>query len=488
MSVFLTPDLQPFYGGTYWPPTSRMGMPGFDQVLLAVANAWKEKRPEAIEQAAELTGHISRLAELPVAGGELSQQLIDAAGAALERSFDFRNGGFGGAPKFPHPMDLQVLLRLWKRHRRTGLLDMVTTTLDKMAAGGIYDHLGGGFHRYSVDERWLVPHFEKMLYDNALLVTAYTEGFLATRNAEYARVVRETSDYVLRDLTDPAGGFYSTEDADSEGEEGKFYVWTADEIEAVLGSGAEIFSYVYDVTEPGNFEGHNILNLPKSIETCAKIKHRDPAELRAELAANRQKLLEVRSRRVRPGLDDKVLVAWNGLMIDGLARAAGALNEPRYLAAAMKAAHFILRDMRRGDGRLLHAWRAGKAKYDAYLDDYAALANALVSLYEATFDERYIDEAVRLVEIMLKHFVDASGDGFFYTADDHEQLIARHKDIQDSSVPSGNALAATALVRLGKLTGRTQYLEAAEKTFRMAAGLLERAPTAAGQMLLALDM
>jgi len=488
MSVFLTPDLQPFYGGTYWPPTSRMGMPGFDQVLLAVANAWQERREQAIQQAAELTEHISRLAELPTGGGELSLQSIDAAGTALERSFDFRNGGFGGAPKFPHPMDLQVLLRLWKRHRQTGLLDMVTATLNKMAGGGIYDHLGGGFHRYSVDERWLVPHFEKMLYDNALLTTAYVEGFLASRNAEYGRVARETCDYVLRDLTDPAGGFYSTEDADSEGEEGKFYVWTPKEIEAVLGSAAEIFSYVYDVTEPGNFEGHNILNLPKPIETCAKIKHRDLAELRAELAVGRTKLLKVRDARVRPGRDDKVLVAWNGLMIDALARAAGALNEPRYLAAAVKAADFILRDMRRDDGRLLHTWRAGTAKYDAYLDDYAAIANALVSLYEATFDERCIDEAVRLVEIMLKHFVDASGGGFFYTADDHEQLIARHKDIQDSSVPSGNALAATVLVRLGKLTGRTQYLEAAEKTFRMAAGLLERAPTAAGQMLLALDM
>lgn len=489
MSVFLTPDLQPFYGGTYWPPTARMGMPGFDQVLIGVANAWKEKRPQAIEQAAQLTEHISRLTELPASGGEPSRQVIDAAGATMERDFDFRNGGFGGAPKFPHPMDLQVLLRLWQRHQRSGLMDLVTLTLDKMAAGGIYDQLGGGFHRYSVDERWLVPHFEKMLYDNALLTTTYTEAFQATGNAEYARVVRETCDYVLRDLTDPAGGFFSTEDADSEGEEGKFYVWTPAEIQQALGSkAAEIFCYVYDATESGNFEGHNILNLPKPIETCAKLKGRDPAGLRTELTADRAKLLEVRGRRVRPGLDDKVLVAWNGLMIDALARAAGALSEPRYLAAAVKAAEFILKEMRRPDGRLLHTWRAGKAKYDAYLDDYAALANALMSLYEATFDEKYIDEAVRLVDFLLAHFADAAAGGFFYTADDHEQLIARHKDIQDSSVPSGNALAATVLVRLGKLTGRQEYLDAAEKTFRMAGGLLERAPSAAGQMLIALDM
>ena len=489
MSVFLTPDLKPFYGGTYWPPTARMGMPGFDQVLLAVADAWKNRRQQAIEHAEELTSHLSRFAGGPPGAGELSLWLIEAAGEALERSFDHRLGGFGGAPKFPHSMDLQVLLRLWKRHRRSEFLDIVTTTLDKMAAGGIYDHLGGGFHRYSVDERWLVPHFEKMLYDNALLTSAYVEGYLATGNAEYARVARETCDYVLRDMTDGARGFYSTEDADSEGEEGKFYVWTPREVEDVLGNeAAEIFCYVYDVTEPGNFEGHNILNLPKAIEVCAKIKGRDPEQLRAELAASRQKLLEVRGKRVRPGRDDKVLVAWNGLMIDALVKAAGAIDESRYLEAAEKAAAFILSEMRRSDGRLLHTWRAGQSKVDAYLDDYAALANALVSLYEATFNERYIEEAIALVEIMLKHFADSPAGGFFYTADDQEQLIARNKEMQDSSVPSGNALAATVLVRLGKLTGRSEYLETAEKTFRAATALLDRAPTAAGQMLLALDM
>ncbi len=489
MSVFLTPDLQPFYGGTYWPPSSRMGMPGFDQVLQAVADAWANRRAQAIEHAGELTRHVAAMSTPAQSEHELSHKMIDQAGAHLEMSFDHAHGGFGGAPKFPHPMDLQVMLRLWKRHRHDRLLEMVTKTLEKMAAGGIYDHLGGGFHRYSVDERWLVPHFEKMLYDNALLINAYVEGFLATGNAEFARVARETCDYVLRDMTDPAGGFYSTEDADSEGEEGKFYVWTPQEIAAVLGEQAAAdFCYVYDVSEPGNFEGHNILNLPKSIEVCAKVRHRDPEELRAELTAARVKLLEVRNRRVRPGRDDKVLVAWNGLMIDALARAAGALDEPQYLDAAMKAAGFILKEMRRPDGRLLHTWRAGKAKVDAYLDDYAALANALVSLYEATFNEQYIDDAVRLVEIMLAHFADRESGGFFYTADDQEQLIARHKDVQDGSVPSGNALAATVLVRLGKLTGRMEYLQAAEKTFRMASMLLERAPTAAGQMLLALDM
>ena len=361
MSVFLTPELKPFYGGTYWPPSARMGMPGFDQVLLAVADAWKNRRAQAIEQASELTSHITGLTELPASEAVLSQAMIDQAGGTLERSFDFRHGGFGGAPKFPHPMDLQLLLRLWRRHRCDGLLQMVTTTLDKMAAGGIYDHLGGGFHRYSVDERWLVPHFEKMLYDNALLTAAYVEGFQATGNPEYARVVRETCDYVLRDLTDLAGGFYSTEDADSEGEEGKFYVWTPNEIAEVLGAEkTETFCYVYDVTDPGNFEGQSILNLPKAIEACAKIKQRGVDELRQELAESKAKLLAAREQRVRPGRDDKVLVSWNGLMIDALSRAAGALDERRYLAAARKAADFILQSMRRPDGRLLHTWRRGK--------------------------------------------------------------------------------------------------------------------------------
>jgi uncharacterized protein len=489
MSVFLTPDLQPFYGGTYWPPTARMRMPGFDQVLLAVADAWRNRRAQAIEHAAELTTQINRISELPASGNALSQALIDRAGAALERSFDFQHGGFGGAPKFPHPMDLQVLLRFWKRHRRSGVLEMVTTTLDKIAAGGIYDQLGGGFHRYSVDERWLVPHFEKMLYDNALLTACYVEAFQATGNVDYSRVVRETCDYVLRDLTDPAGVFYSTEDADSEGEEGKFYVWTPREIETVLGADrAAEFCYVYDVSEAGNFEGQNILNLPKSIDVCAKLRQIDPIELRARLATAREKLLAVRSQRVRPGRDDKVLVSWNALMIDALARAAGALNEPRYLQAAVKAVEFILRDMRQADGALLHTWRKGKAKHDAYLDDYASLANALISLYEATFDERYIDGALKLVEIMLARFIDTSGGGFYFTADNHEPLIARHKDIQDSSVPSGNALAATTLVRLGKLTGKSNLLAAAESVLQMASALMERAPTASGQMLLALDM
>jgi uncharacterized protein YyaL (SSP411 family) len=376
MSVFLTPDLEPFFGGTYWPPTSRMGMPGFDRVLAAVADAWQNRRAETIEQAGRLAEHVRALSGLATEPGELSPTLLRTAGAALERSFDHRYGGFGGAPKFPHPMDLKLLLRLWRREPREGVLQMVTHTLDKMAAGGMYDHLGGGFHRYSVDERWLVPHFEKMLYDNALLASCYLEAWQATQRETYLQVVRETLDYVLREMTHADGGFYSTQDADSEGEEGKFYVWSPAEVQAVLGEkAAGTFCYVYDVSEQGNFEGHSILNLPKTLAQCAQLLNRDLADLQAELAASRAKLLAVRDRRVHPGLDDKVLVSWNGLMIDAFAQAAAALGDARYHEAAARAADFLLTKLRQPDGRLLHSWRKGKPRFEAYVDDYASLAN-----------------------------------------------------------------------------------------------------------------
>ena len=490
MSVFLTPDLQPFYGGTYWPPQPRYNMPGFDQVVNAVDDAWRQRRESAIEQAAELTAHLRNVGAEEDSGKGVRIELLQHAATMLERAFDGTHGGFGRAPKFPHPMDLQLLLRVWKRRPREAVLDIVKLTLDKMARGGIYDHLAGGFSRYSVDERWLVPHFEKMLYDNALLTNSYLDGFLATGNAEYARVVRETCDYILQYMTDPAGGFHSTEDADSEGEEGKFYCWKPAEIRAILGDEkGNRFCTVYDVTDGGNFEhGQSILNLPKTVAQVAAIRGWNLAELEKELAESRAKLLIERDKRIRPGKDDKVLVSWNAAMIDALARAAGVFDEPKYLAAATRAAEFIFAQLRRPDGRLLHSWRNGQAKFDAYLDDYGYLANALVSLYESSFDERWIDEAVGLAEVMQQKFADREGKGFFFTADDHETLIARNKDLHDNSVPSGNAMAATALVRLGKLCGRQDFLDAARKTFELALGVIEKSPTAAGQMLLAADM
>jgi hypothetical protein len=385
-------------------------------------------------------------------------------------------------------MDLGVLLRYWRRERRDGVLDMVRLTLDKMFQGGIYDHLGGGFARYSVDAQWLTPHFEKMLYDNALLAGIYLDGYRATGDDDYARVVRETLDYTLRDMADPAGGFYSSEDADSEGEEGKFYVWTPAELKEVLGDErADAFAHAYDVSETGNFEGSNILNLPKTIKQCAALLERDEEELSTELAESRAELLAVRDRRVRPGRDDKVLASWNGLMIDSMARAAGVLGEPKYLDAANRAADFILTQMVRDDGRLLHSWRRGAAKLDAYLDDYAALANALISLYEASFDERRIDQALELVDRLLTLFRDTAQGGFYFTASDHEKLLARPKSLQDGSEPSGNALAATALLRLGKLTGRADLIEVAGETLQAASSVMREAPSAASQMLIALD-
>ncbi len=488
MSVFLTPDLQPFFGGTYWPPNSQRGMAGFDQVLLAVHDAWKNRRPQALAQAAQLTEQIQIQSTPEMGDGQFDESLLLDAGMSLERVFDFRNGGFGGAPKFPHPMDIRLLLRLWRRTGRDGLRQMAITTLDKMAAGGIYDHLGGGFHRYSVDDRWLVPHFEKMLYDNALLAAAYTDGYLATGNREYHRVACETLDYVLREMTDPQGGFYSTEDADSEGHEGKFYVWSRAELDQRLGvEAAETFAAVYDVSQQGNFEGSNILNLPKSIENYASLRKIDAQQLREQLARDRQKLLAARATRVRPSLDDKLIVSWNGLMIDALAHAAGALEQPRYLQTAKKAADFLMSNLHRPDGRLLHTWRHGKAKFAGFLDDYASLANALVSLYEASFDVRYLNRAVTTAENAIKYFTNFDGGGFYFTAEDQQRLVARMMDVHDSSVPSGNAMMATALLRLAKITGRDDFRQSAEGTLRSGQALMEKSPMAAGQMLLALD-
>ncbi|HEY5314455.1 MAG TPA: thioredoxin domain-containing protein, partial [Pirellulales bacterium] len=488
MSVFLTPDMQPFFGGTYWPPTGQMGMPGFDQVIEAVREAWHQRRDEVHEQARQLTAHLTQAAAAAMPAAPTGEPMLLHAATMLERVFDHQHGGFGGAPKFPHPMDLRLLLRVWRRTGRDGLLSMVTTTLAKMAAGGIYDHLGGGFHRYSVDARWRVPHFEKMLYDNALLAGCAVEAYQATGDADFARVARETCDFILREMTDAAGGFYSTQDADSEGHEGKFYVWSLDEVIQVLGPDrGRTFARVYDVSAEGNFEDQNILNLPKTLAQAAAVLGRDIHELAEQLAADRATLLAVRSQRVKPGLDDKVLVSWNGLTIDALALAGAALDEPRYLDAALRAADFIWQKMRRPDGRLLHAWRQGQAKLPAYLDDYACLANSLVTLYEATFEERLIDMAVELADTLLGQFMDREHGGFFYTAADHEPLITRQKDIHDASVPSASGMAATLHLRLGALCGRTDYIDAAGRTLEACAKLLDESPMAAGQLLLALD-
>jgi uncharacterized protein YyaL (SSP411 family) len=491
MSVFLTPELKPFYGGTYFPPDQRYGRPSFTQVLQAIIDAWRNRRDAIGATATQLTDNIQRVMEVERHPGDLDAGLLKAAANQLRHRFDHRFGGFGDAPKFPHPMDLRVLLRVWKRFGDSDALQMVTKTLDGMAMGGMYDHLGGGFHRYSTDARWLVPHFEKMLYDNALLPPAYLEAYQATGNAFYREVVEETLAYVLREMTSPEGPFYSTQDADSEGEEGKFFVWSAAEIEHVLGLDvAKTVAAVYDVTPEGNWEGegHNILNRSRTYEQEARLLKMPEPDLRRLLAEAKAKLLAVRSRRVWPGRDDKVLTSWNGLMIAAMARAYQVLEKAEFLEAATRAADFLLRRMRIPAGLLLRTYGAGsEPKLNGYLEDYAFLIDGLIDLYEASFEPRWIEEALALTGAMIAQCWDDVGGGFFYTGKDHETLIARTRDPHDSSTPSGNAVAATALLRLAKLTGRRDLEAKAVATMQAFRGVLASSPMAAGQMLLALD-
>jgi uncharacterized protein YyaL (SSP411 family) len=497
MSVFLTPDLRPFTGGTYFPPDDRYGRPGFKRLLLTVADWWKTRRGEVDEAAVVITDALRNSTRLRPQEGGLDDALLRQAADVLARAFDPQNGGFGAAPKFPHPMDLRVLLRAWRRFADENALHMVRHTLDRMAMGGIYDHLGGGFARYSTDARWLVPHFEKMLYDNALLVPCYLEAFQVTGDAGYRNVVDETLAWVTREMTSPEGPFYSTLDADSEGVEGKFYVWTAEEIEKILGADdAADFSSVYGVVPDGNWHdphGHaparaNILHRTKTFVQLARLHRIGEGDLRRLLELCRRKLLDARTRRVRPGLDDKALTSWNALMIGAFARAAQVLDNAEYAAAAVKAANFMVSRMRAPDGRLLRSFSSGaEPKLNAYLEDYAFLIDALVTLYETDFDVRWITAALELSRVMTEQFWDEAEGGFFYTGRDHESLIVRNKDATDNAIPSGNAMAATGLLRLAKLTGRDDLRDQAERTLKLYQGLMAEHPMAAGQMLLALD-
>ena len=488
MSMFLTPDLQPFYGGTYFPPDDRYGRPGFKRLLLSLAQAWKDQRQTIHEQAGHVTEHVQAMMRLESAGGELGVELLRNAVTVLSRSFDHANGGFGSAPKFPHPLELRLLLRCAVRFDDDDALGMVKQTLDHMARGGMYDQLGGGFHRYSTDERWLVPHFEKMLYDNSLLASAYVEAYQVTGEPFYRQIVEETLAYTLREMTSPEGPFYSTQDADSEGVEGKFFVWSQDEIERVLGKDAELFCSIYDVTAEGNWEGHNILHLARGLDQEARLMGQNEEDLRRRLGQCKRKLLEVRNRRVWSGRDEKFLTSWNGLMIAAMAKAYQILEKPEYLQAAVRAADYILTKMRSADGLLRRTAGAGApAKLNAYLEDYTFMMDALVTLYEASFETPWLTAALELAQITVAQFWDDAEGGFFYTGKDHEQLIARSKDPHDSSVPSGNSLAVLSFLRLAKLTGRRDHFEMAEKTLHLFRDLMVSSPMAAPQMLSALD-
>ena len=491
LSVFLTPDLTPFYAGTYYPPDERYAphRPSFRRLLLAIHDAWVNRRDHIREVGQNVAGYLQSVSALESSDTPLSPDLLTNALNVLRRSFDSTHGGFGGAPKFPHALELRLLLRLHQRFNDPTALHMVRLTLDKMARGGMYDQVGGGFHRYSVDERWLVPHFEKMLYDNALLTTAYVEAWQLTREPFYEQIARETLDYVLREMTSPGGAFYSTQDADSEGEEGKFYVWSEKEIRDILGPElGQLAVNLWGVTERGNFEGHNILFRWRSDEEDARALGLSVTELRTKLDDGKRALYGVRAKRVWPGRDEKILTAWNGLMITAFARAGAVFGESKYVEAARGAADWTLQNLRTPGGRLLRSGGAdGTAKLNGYLEDYAFLADALVTLYEASFEPRYLRAASELADVMLKHFADPNGPGFFFVADDHEKLIARTKDLHDGSTPSGNSVAVMVLLRLAKLLDRRDFAAKAEETLRGYRETMAEHPAAAGQMLVALD-
>lgn len=522
MTVILTPDLKPFFGGTYFPPEDKWGSPGLVTLLNAIAHKWKTERKQILESSESITNAVRAEARRKAAANQiLDEETLKKAYRQFQSQFDQQFGGFGRAPKFPRSHTLSFLLRYWKRTGqfaprgansksfeagadRDQPLLMVEKTLQEMTKGGMYDHLGSGFHRYSTDGQWRVPHFEKMLYDQAILSNAYLEAYQATGKEEYARVAREIFEYVLRDMTGPYGAFYSAEDADSapdplkpeEKSEGSFYLWSQDEIEKVLGKEkAEIFNYYYGVELSGNapqdphgeFKGRNILYVAHSFDETAKKFGKSQEEIQAILEESKKILFNIRSKRFRPHLDDKVLTDWNGLMISSLAFGSRVLNEPRYRDAAQKAADFLLEKMKREDGRLMHRYREGEVAITGFIEDYAFFTHGLFDLYEATFDPRYLEEAKFFVEEMHRLFWDISGGGFFLTAKDAEKLIARSKELYDGALPSGNSVATLSLFRVGRLTMNREMESWARSTLDAFSTEIDQSPSAYPQMLIALD-
>ena len=491
MTVFLTPEGKPFYGGTYFPPQDMYGRPGFPRILEAVAQAWQHQRTDIEAQGTEIVAHLDDgndfARHLP--DTVLTLQLLDNAFDKLAESFDRTHGGFGNAPKFPQPANLDFLLRYHKRTKRAEPLAMVEKTLQRMALGGMYDQLGGGFHRYSTDQTWLVPHFEKMLYDNAQLAQAYARAYQATGKAFYKGVAEETLEYVLREMTSAEGGFYSAQDADSEGEEGKFFVWTPDEIRALLGErDAEVFCAFFDVTQSGNWEGNNILHVVMDAPEVARKFSLSVEEAAEILDTARTKLLAKRDKRIKPGLDDKILTAWNGLMLAAFAECAAVFDRDDFRQAAIKNADFVLAQLMNDKIRLLRAYRKGEAKLNGYLEDYAFFADGLLWLYQATFHQVYLTWAGAFTRIMLEHFWDEAEGGFFATSDDHEKLIQRPKDWDDNATPSGNSVAVEVLLKLAAYTGEEKYRDHAARVLRKLGPVLEKHPYGFARMLGALDL
>jgi uncharacterized protein len=471
LNAFATPEQVPFYAGTYFPPQPRHGMPSWRQVLEAVADAWAQRREEIRAQGDRLVAHLQLAARIEPEPGEPEPGLLDTAVASIQAAADPVNGGFGRAPKFPHASTIELLLRRPDPAARETAL----TALRAMARGGIYDQLAGGFARYAVDAAWVVPHFEKMLYDNALLARAYLHGWQVSDEELLREVCCETLDWALREMRGQEGGFFSALDADSEGVEGRYYVWTPEQLRAALGDDALFEAAVayFQMTPEGNFEGAGIL-----------LRGDDPP---AELSQIRRRLLAARARRVRPGLDDKRIASWNALMVGALAEAGAVLERPDFVEAAVTCAIFLLSELRAPDGRLLRTWKDGRARLAAYLEDHAYLVEALLTLYEATFDPRWFRAARGLADTMVERFADEQRGGFFTTADDHEQLVARRKDLEDSPIPSGNSSAAFGLLRLARLTGEARYEQHAEGVIALLHPIAARHPTAFGHFLQALD-
>jgi uncharacterized protein YyaL (SSP411 family) len=487
MTVFLTPEGVPFYGGTYFPPEDRYNMPGFPRVLISMAEAYRE-RPEDIQQTgASILAELNRLSLAHESNEPLTQELLTQAFKGIIKGYDPVNGGFGGAPKFPPAMTLEFLLRVYHRTGSQEALDIVANTCRKMASGGIYDQLGGGFHRYSTDSKWLVPHFEKMLYDNALLSRVYLHYWQLTHDESARRIAEGILDYVVRELTDANGGFYSTQDADSEGEEGKFFVWSHDEIASVLSKeDSALFSAYYDVSAGGNFEGKNILNVARSLEDVAAEAKVTSEHLQQSLDRSRRKLFELRERRVKPARDEKILTAWNGMMLASFAEAAAILDREDYLEVARRNARFVFDNLRRDD-LLLRTYKDATAKLNAYLEDYACLSDGLLTLYEASGEPEWFEATLFVTNKMLEEFWDDRDGGFFYTGRSHESLIVRSKDYFDNATPSGNSVAAEVMLRLAALTGNDDYRRRAVTILRLITDSLRRYPSGFGRVLCALD-
>ncbi|MGH7900938.1 MAG: thioredoxin domain-containing protein, partial [Thermodesulfobacteriota bacterium] len=498
LNVIMTPDNKPFYVATYIPKETRFGRVGMIELIPQVKELWNTKRGDVIRSADQITNVLKEGVQFSsnLKGEELDETSLKEAFTELEGSFDSKNGGFGTAPKFPTPHNFLFLLRYWKRSGDVRALNIVEKSLQSMRMGGIYDHVGFGFHRYSTDQNWLVPHFEKMLYDQAMLAMAYVEVYQATGKKEYAKTADEIFTYVLRDMTDSSGGFYSAEDADSEGEEGKFYFWTKDEIQEVLGEGqSQLILKVFNVIDGGNFSGEatgrnagsNILNITNSLSEIASSQNISEEELELRIDEARTKLFEVREKRIHPHKDDKILTNWNGLTIAALAKGAQVLNESKYIDAAKKSANFILENMRDKNGRLLHRYRDGDAGIKANADDYAFFIWGLIELYEASFDVRYLQTALELKKEMINHFWDNKNGGFYFTSDDGDDLIVRQKEINDGAIPSGNSVAMLNMLRLGRITADTDLEEKASMINGVFSKLIGRYPSAFTQFLVGLD-